>query len=86
VNREQTRAKILNVVSTATGVELNHGDVISEGRLDSFLGLDSIASLEIVVALEKAFGIRIPSEVLTIEKLGDLEGLTDLISGKELPA
>lgn len=79
MTREQVRKRILELVQAATGVTLNETDVVAGGRLDDFLGLDSITSVEIVVRLEKEFSIRLPPESMTMDQIGDLEWLTDFV-------
>lgn len=43
------------------------------------LGLDSIDALELVVALEKSYGIRIPDEDVGKEAFGSLNALADYV-------
>ncbi|MEW6108236.1 MAG: phosphopantetheine-binding protein [Nitrospirota bacterium] len=45
----------------------------------SGLGLDSIDALELVVALEKTFGIRIPDEDVGKEAFASVNALADYI-------
>jgi acyl carrier protein len=51
-------------------------------RLDEVAGLDSIALLEFVVALEKEFSFKFAPEQLRLELLRDLAGLTTYIAGR----
>jgi len=43
------------------------------------LGLDSIDALELVVALEKTYGIRIPDEDVGREAFGSVNALADYV-------
>lgn len=45
------------------------------------LGLDSIDALELVVALEKTYGIRIPDEDVGKEAFASVDALADYIHG-----
>jgi len=44
------------------------------------LGLDSVDALELVVALEKEFGIAIPNEELSADALGSVRKLAELVT------
>lgn len=52
----------------------NEAPLFGEG-----LGLDSIDALELVVALEKTFGIRIPDEDVGREAFGSVNMLADYV-------
>ncbi len=52
----------------------NEAPLFGEG-----LGLDSIDALELVVALEKTFGIRIPDEDVGREAFGSVSMLADYV-------
>ena len=55
-------------------------DEIEDGvNFDELFGLDSIAVIEFVIALEKEFKITIESERLTSSSLKNLDGLTAYI-------
>jgi len=49
------------------------------------LGLDSVDALELVVALEKEFRIRIESEQASRDAFGSLRSLADFIEAKTSP-
>ena len=51
-------------------------------KLDDVAGLDSIALLEFVVALEKEFQFRFEPDQLRRELLRDLDGLTSYVAGR----
>ena len=47
------------------------------------LGLDSIDALELVVAIEKNYGVLIEDEEVGIEAFASIEALSDFIMGKK---
>jgi acyl carrier protein len=51
----------------------------SEPLFGSGLGLDSIDALELVVGLEKTFGIRIPDEDVGKEAFASVDALADYV-------
>lgn len=51
----------------------------AEPLFGSGLGLDSIDALELVVALEKKYGIRIPDEDVGKEAFASVQALSDYI-------
>ncbi len=54
--------------------ELDPADLIPEARFKEDLGLDSLDAVDMVVALEQAFGIKIGKDpaLLEIRTVGDL--------------
>ena len=54
--------------------DLNYGD-----KLDEAAGLDSVAVLEFIAALEKEFEIQLEPEMLTLETVRDLRQLAAYI-------
>jgi acyl carrier protein len=52
---------------------------VDEPLFGNGLGLDSIDALELVVALEKEFGIIIPDEEVGKEAFASLNALTDFV-------
>ena len=69
------RERIRRAVERGLGIEIDAREFAASGRLDDFLGMDSIAAMEIVVALEKEFGIIFEAGMLTGEKISDLQVL-----------
>ena len=48
------------------------------------LGLDSLAILDLLLAIEQAFGVRLRDEGLTSEALSTVGGLTDYVETLKL--
>lgn len=49
-------------------------------------GLNSMATIEIIVALEKAFGIEVPDEDLRVELFDSVRAMADYVRSKRPPA
>jgi acyl carrier protein len=63
-------SKIQGII--AEQLDVNERDVTREKRFTDDLGADSLAIVELVLALEETFGIKIPDdEVDNIKTVGD---------------
>jgi len=69
------RDRIRAAVEKSLRIEIDREEFASAERMDDFLGMDSIAAMEIVVALEKEFGIVFEGNMLSVKEIGDLAGL-----------
>ncbi len=88
----------MTTVATATPAELLAGlaevleevagtpadKVVSEAKFDADLDVDSLTMVEVVVACEERFGIRIPDEAL--EQMTTVGEAVDFISNASVPA
>ena len=72
---DQIRQKIIETV--AEEFELDPGQLTPEATLYDDLGLDSLDAVDLVVAMEKAFSVKLANEeeVKTVRTVGDLFGL-----------
>ncbi len=70
-----TRNRIRRVFIESLHLNLREEDFGYEAKLDESVGLDSVAVLDFVAALEKEFGITFEPEMLTIELVRDLNEL-----------
>jgi len=75
----ETMNRIRRVFIESLHLNLTAEDLPYEHKLDEAAGLDSIAVLEFVAAVEKEFGIEIESEFLEIDFLRDLPRLASYI-------
>jgi acyl carrier protein len=71
-----TMDRIRRVFIDSLHLNLREEDFGYEAKLDEAVGLDSVAALEFVTAIEKEFGITFEPEKLTIELVRDLKELT----------
>ncbi len=74
-NPDNVRTRIRKAVEQALGIEIDPAEFAESDRLDDFLGLDSIAAMEIFVALETEFNFQFDESFYSTEKLGDLKAL-----------
>ena len=76
------REDILDKVLKVLNANLENTEITFEQTEDdlSALGMDSIAFIRVVVALEEAFDIEIPDEYLLITEMNTLSKMTDVIS------
>jgi acyl carrier protein len=70
-----TTDRIRTVFVKSLHLNLSEGDLEYEQRLDEMVGLDSLAVIEFVTALEKEFGITIEPELLQLDFVKDLPQL-----------
>lgn len=75
-----TIERIRRVFVDSLHLNLREEDFSYEAKLDESVGLDSVAVLEFVIALEKEFGITFEPEMLTIERVRDLKELAAYIN------
>ena len=68
--------EILRVVNTVLEKPLSQDQ--AEAKLPT-LGIDSIAFIRVIVALEEAFDIEIPDEYLLITEMNTLSKMADVI-------
>lgn len=66
-------------------VEEYAAEIMAVGLKDNLLelGVDSMNSIEIVVELEEKFGVEIDIEELTVENIGSIEGLIELVKNAQ---
>ncbi len=81
---EETPARIKRLIVSSLNLDGmrpemidDHAPLFGEG-----LGLDSVDALELVVALEKEFGIKIKSQEIGREVFSSVASLADYIEGR----
>ena len=72
MSEDQIRQKIIETV--AEEFELDPGQLLPDATLYDDLGLDSLDAVDLVVAMEKAFGVKLANEeeVKTVRTVNDL--------------
>ena len=73
--RRETLDRIRRVFVESLHINVNRDELAYEGKLDEAAGLDSVAVLEFIAALEKEFDITLEPEMLTIDIVRDLRQL-----------
>jgi len=77
-----TMERIRRVFIESLHLNLREEDFSYEAKLDEAVGLDSVAVLEFVTAIEKEFGIVFEPEKLTIVVVRDLKGLAAYVDSR----
>lgn len=70
-----TASRIRRVFVASLGLNLSEAELDYERKLGEYAGLDSLAVLEFITALEKEFGITIEPELLRMDFVSDLREL-----------
>ena len=63
-------------------LNLSEGDLDYGQKLDEMVGLDSLAVIEFVTALEKEFGITMEPELLRLDLVRDLPQLAAYVEDR----
>ena len=79
VRSPETLDRIRRVLIGSLHLNLREEDLAYETKLDETVGLDSVAVLEFVAAMEKEFEITFDPEMLTIDLVRDLNRLASYI-------
>lgn len=77
-----TMNRILRVFLDSLHLNLDEAEVGYGQKLDEMAGLDSLAVIEFVTALEKEFGITIEPELLRLDFVRDLPQLAAYIDDR----
>lgn len=80
----EIRARIRRVFIESLHLNMREDELAYERKLDEVVGLDSIAVLEFVAALEKEFNISLEPKMLTIDVVRDLKQLAAYVSERTL--
>ena len=78
-DRSALADRIRRVFVRSLSLDLDPAALPPSPDLTSLAGFDSLAILEFVAGLEKEFGIEIENERLTMDFLGNLDGLVDYL-------
>lgn len=77
-----TARRICDVFVNSLNLQFSASDLDYTRTLDQYAGLDSLAILEFVSALEREFGITIEPELLRLEFVRDLQELSAYIDAR----
>ena len=78
-NHNDLEARVGRVLIDSLSLNIDEDDLQYSESLDQVMGLDSLAVLEFLTALEKEFGITIEQEKLKLALFRDLPALADYI-------
>lgn len=76
-SKEEIRTKLIEMVADKFGI--NHEDIHPESSFTANLGADSLDLVEMVMSLEKAFGLTIPDgDTQRFKTVGDVIGYLEV--------
>ncbi len=81
---EQLKAQIKGLIVAALGLDVDPAEIPDDEALFGGMELDSMATLEIVAAIEEAFGIAVKDDELTVELFGSVNALAEYVVGKRM--
>lgn len=86
MTKEKTKQRLKILIVEALNLEDIQPDEIEDDMslMESGLGLDSIDALELVVRLEKDFGVKIKNSEEAREALASVNALANFLQAKEL--
>jgi acyl carrier protein len=78
MDREQVASKLTDLLVDELGIERDK--ISAEARFEEDLEIDSLGVVELLMALEDNFGVKIPDE--EAEKIGNVGQAVDLVVQK----
>ena len=83
---ESLKYRIKQIIVVTLGIEVNPEEIPDDEALfEGGMNIDSIATLEIVAAIEEEFGITVEDDELTFELFDSVTSLAAYISDKKSP-
>ena len=84
----ETKQRIKNLVVENLMLQIAPGEISDDQPLfgPGSLGLDSVDALQLVVALDKQFGLKIPDPVAAKEILQSVNTIAQAVAGNGRPA
>ena len=84
-NKESLEFKIKQLIVDTLKLQIDPVEIGDDEILfDGSLGVDSIATLEIIFAVEKEFGINVSDEDLRVDLFVNVKTLADYIKRKKI--
>ncbi len=81
----KTTNRIRRVFIESLALNMSPEEIAGTEKLNEVSGVDSLAALEFVSAIEKEFGIELEPDRLTLEFLTDLPTLTAYVDERREP-
>ena len=80
--REETRKRVKRTIAAALGLDVDPEEIPDGEPLFGDGGSSSIASLELIAALEEEFGFEIDDEELRLELFETCDAIVDFVTAK----
>lgn len=77
MSKEEIEKKVIEIVADDLCIEVE--EVSSDSDIYEDLGADSLDDVEILLSLEAEFGISVPDDELSRQKLSTISAITDFI-------
>lgn len=72
--------QVKQIIVDTLGLEIDPGEIGTEDQLfGGGVGLNSMATIEIIVGIEKHFGIQVPDEDLRVELFDSVRTMSDYV-------
>ncbi len=82
----ELRERIKNLIVNRLKLDVDPASIDNTQPLfGEGLGLDSIDALELVLALEQEFGVRIEDEEVALEAMSSVDGLAEFLLNQDTP-
>lgn len=76
---ENIKKMVSRVIIRDLELNIAEDDLRNAGSLDQLFGMDSIAMVELIIGIEKEFGIRIPPEQLNASVFTNLNTIAEYV-------
>lgn len=73
------KSRITEVLKRDLELSLSTEEILRDGRLDGLFGMDSVAVIELIIGIEREFGIKIPQEYLNMEVFGNIDTIAGAV-------
>ena len=80
MNKVEEIFQNLKEIACKTEKDLDESEILPESRLDKNLGMDSLDVVEIIMGLEKTYGIELPME--EYHKLNTVTDVSNLVEAQ----
>ncbi len=81
----KTEKRVRRVLNSSLNLNVREDELLRAERLDDLFGVDSLAIIEFLTALEREFHIRLDADEITQSVIRDLPRLSEYIDAR-LPA
>ena len=87
MGKDSIEHRVKLVVVRTLSLEIEPGEIGSDDELfGGGLGLNSMATIEIIVGLEEEFGIDVPDEDLRVELFDNVRSMADYVRSRVSPS
>lgn len=81
MNDDDIKSRIVGVLRRDMELGVSSEEILTHDRLDELFGMDSVAVIELIIGIEREFGIKIPQYLLNMDVFGSLDSITVAVRG-----